>query len=73
MPISENALIARINRRLAHEEQRLRKSRKWSLDTGNYYIVDIRFNTIVAAYDDLVEVARDVGVMRMVEDKRSHA
>lgn len=42
--ITENALIKRINRKLAHEGQQLRKSRpdsRWRNDLGEFYIIDI--------------------------------
>ena len=63
MSVLEKAVIARINRRLAHTEQKLHKSRRWNSDLRNYYIIDWRFNTVAAAYDSLDEVAREVGAL----------
>ena len=63
MRVSEKAVIARINRRLAHIEQKLHKSRRWDSDIRNYYIIGWRFNTLVASYDSLEQVARDIGVL----------
>lgn len=63
MRVSEKAVIARINRRLAHIEQKLHKSRRWDSDIRNYYIIAWRFNRLVAAYDSLDQVAREVGAL----------
>jgi len=67
MRVSEKAVIARINRRLAHIEQKLHKSRRWDSDVRNFYIIAWRFNTLVAAYDSLDQVARDIGVLEDYE------
>ena len=58
MRVSEKAVIARINRKLAHMEQKLHKSRRWDSDIRNYYIIGWRFNTLVASYDSLEQVAK---------------
>ena len=63
MKLSEKAVIARINRKLAHTEQKLHKSRRWDSDIRNYYIIGWRFNTLVASYDSLEQVAKDIGVL----------
>ena len=63
MRVSEKAVIARINRRLAHIEQKLHKSRRWDSDIRNFSTIAWRFNTLVAAYDSLDQVAREVGAL----------
>jgi hypothetical protein len=64
MRVSEKAVIARINRKLAHMEQKLHKSRRWDSDIRHYYILGWRFNRLVASYDSLEQVAEDIGVLK---------
>ncbi len=50
IPVSEAALLARINRRLASSEEKICKTRadsKWFNDLGCFYVVNIRHNTVV--------------------------
>lgn len=47
--ITENALVKRINRKLAHEGQQLRKTRpdsKARHELGEFYIVDLSTNRL---------------------------
>lgn len=64
--VSERALVARINRVLAREGERLRKCRTDSRSfptLGNYYIVHLPRNLIVNySIDDLDDLAEQVGV-----------
>jgi hypothetical protein len=68
-PISLRALIARINRKLAHEEQALKKlrSERWFNDLGNYYVVDLNRNAIMRTHVDPQELGRDLGVLNKWE------
>lgn len=64
-PVSQRALLARINRRLvkAGEHGQQMKScsprSRWHDDLGNYYIIDLETNAIAASgIDDLEAWAR---------------
>ena len=70
--ISEKALIARINRRLKHQEEKLFKTRAiYSMGQGPYfdgnlgefYILDTRQNLLVAAHCNLEGLGREMGVL----------
>lgn len=63
--ITEAALIARIQRKLAHEDQRLRKSRGGynKCYFGDYYVHDWRRNLIMQKYVDLEALGRQLGVI----------
>ncbi len=66
--VSPTALRARINRKLAHQEERLctpRGQRMW-LEAG-YYIKDTRLNLLVASHVDPESLARELGVLRPAE------
>jgi len=71
-PVSERAVIARINRALAPQDMHLKTSRGWrmKLDVGHYYVVNTRINGIVQPYKhmDLQSIARDVGVLEDWEE-----
>ena len=63
------ALVQRINRVLRKEGEQLRKSRGlrfWS-DLGDYYIVDLYRNFIVAGHVDLESLGRELRVLRESE------
>lgn len=60
-PVSERALMARINRVLAKDGEKLRKSRPHEiLKVGAYYTVDVRHDKIAAHFiEDLEAWARN--------------
>ena len=65
-PVSEKALRARINRKLAHDHEALRRCRTTSRDwatLGNWYIVDVYRNAITDKHVDLETCAKDLGVL----------
>ena len=64
--VSRSALISRINRKLAHEGERLRVNRhqRWYFDLGWYYVVGIHTNLVEAAHLELPAFARELGVLR---------
>jgi hypothetical protein len=64
--VTEKALVARINRKLAHEGERLCKTRgeRWLNDLGEYHAVDIHTNGLTAQHVDPVKWGRDMGVLR---------
>lgn len=69
-PVSEAAIIRRINRKLAHETQSLHRCRpgsRWWSDLGDYYIVDDARNAIVATHVSLEDTARELGILGMAE------
>ena len=64
LTVSINAVVKRINRRLAHNGERLLKSRgerAW-LEVGDYYIMTDR-NRIVATDVSPEDYAREAGVL----------
>jgi hypothetical protein len=68
--ITERALIQRINRRLAKDGEKLKKSRgeKVLLDLGDYFIVNFNLNQIVAHHiTDIIELGRELEVLKPYE------
>ena len=63
--ITEAALIARIQRKLAHEDQRLRKSRSRTdqFNLGEYYVFHWRDNFIIEKNVDPEALGRQLGVI----------
>ena len=56
--ITEAALLKRISRRLPHENQAMRKARRWT-------VVDRHGGTVESAHhDDIAAFARDEGLVR---------
>ena len=71
--LSENALRARINRKLAHEGERVVTPRYGSqswLEYGPHFIVDDR-NNLQAWSCDLENLGRELGVLRPGETLRA--
>jgi hypothetical protein len=64
-PVSRRALIQRINRQLAKQDEHLRinRSTRWP-ELGTYYIVDIRRNTITVKDVDLEAKAQELSAIR---------
>ncbi len=65
IPVSERALIARVNRKLSKEDKRIRKTRPESrarYNLGIYYLLN--YQNIVIDYDfNLQEMADKCGVL----------
>jgi hypothetical protein len=61
--VSLRALIQRINRQLAKEDEKLCKARVWNTDTGDYYVVDLNRNVIVGQHVDPEVWGRELGVL----------
>lgn len=62
--MTEAALLQRVNRRLRHEGEVLRRCREDSRDwweLGRYYLVDVRANCILAKNLDLPMLAAELG------------
>jgi len=65
-PVSERALIGRINRRLDRDYKKLYKSRPGSrleANVGRFYVVDVWRNTVVDTHVDLESYGRELGVL----------
>jgi len=68
--VSERALIARINRRLAKENEKLIVCEETSpsfTDLGRYYVVDLNQNIIGSSNLDLEQVGRDTESLKGYE------
>lgn len=64
IPVTLRAVIARINRALAHREEMLHTSRsaRCRAELGDHYVRDWRANSIVDTHVDPEALARDLGV-----------
>ena len=69
-PVALRALIARINRKLAHQDEMVRvcrpNSHGWDT-TGDFYRVDLRTNSIIDTYVDIEKLGRELGVLKGFE------
>ena len=71
VPVSERALVQRVNRKLRHDDRRLCAARGFwaegthydSTDLGRYYVVDVMRNAVVDRQVDLETYGRDLGVL----------
>ena len=70
--VSMAALMARINRKLARDGEHLKatRSERDRPELGDYYIVDINRNTVVAKHRYPEELAREIGVLKPYEALR---
>ena len=67
VPVSKVALLARINRKLAGQGERLfaRRGRAADRETmGDYYIIDTKKNIPIEFWVDLEDKARELGVLQ---------
>jgi hypothetical protein len=68
VPVSMRALIARINRKLKADDEKLCATReRWRGNLGDYFIVSLTSNIITCRHVDVEELARDIGVLRACE------
>jgi hypothetical protein len=68
--VSTRALIQRINRKLAAQDEALRVSRdRWQerLNLGEYYIVNTRINGVVHKDVDIDALGHELGALRRWE------
>lgn len=65
VPITQRALIQRINRVLARDGQQLKAYRggKWESDLGRYYIVDLNRNRLLRGDVELDDLGRELDVI----------
>lgn len=70
VPISERALLARINRKLKPDYEALRRAREDSCgfnELGRYFLLDLYRNAVVEMHVDLEMKGRELGVLRDYE------
>lgn len=70
IPVSERALIKRINRSLRRNFEQLKKCQENSRhfnDLGSFYVVDQRNNLFVERHVDIEEFGRETGVLKTNE------
>ena len=68
VPVTMRALTQRINRKLRHDDQRLRTARRgWFSDLDHYYVLDFKHNWIVKRDVDPEALGRDLGVLKDYE------
>jgi hypothetical protein len=64
---TRRAVESRVRRKLAQEGELLRKTRPgktWAKhDCGDYYVVDVAMNGVVATHCDLEDLAHELGVL----------
>jgi hypothetical protein len=72
VPVSWRALVQRIDRKLAQQEQALKKARSAAMreELGPYYIVSWRFNRVEVTNVDPVALAKELGLLREWEEVR---
>jgi hypothetical protein len=70
VPVSMRAIIQRINRKLAVDDEVLKTTRgeRAKFDLGSHFILDWRRNFIVAKYVDPEAYAREIGVLAEWEE-----
>ena len=63
--LSERAVIQRINRKLAHKNERICKSRGWRAlqNLGEYHVIDCYRNALIKSHLNIEEFAKKLGVM----------
>ncbi len=71
--VSARAAQQRINRKLRPSLQMLRKSRRWSSDTGSFYLLDLGSNWLVQGHVDVEALGRELGVLDAHESVREPA
>lgn len=69
VPVTERALVQRINRLLSNHGQQLQKARGITarLEIGYYYTVNVRQNFVVQKDVDLEELGRRLNALRPYE------
>ncbi len=65
VPVSERALVQRINRKLSKQGEMLRKSRGGSAfnTLGDFYSIDIRSNSVASHSIDIEVWGRELAVL----------
>jgi hypothetical protein len=65
IPISERALIQRLNRKLQAQDQKLKTARGWRMQShaGRFYVINSRHGWVEAKNIDLEEWGRERGAL----------
>jgi hypothetical protein len=65
-PVSERALIQRINRKLWDDDEMVKTTRggRAEMDLGRHYVVNWRINGVIHKDIDLEDWGRDLGVLK---------
>ena len=80
VPVSERALIQRINRKLRADDEMIRTSRWIHSDrggfyedhnTGRFFIVDFRENLMCKSHVDIEELGHELGALKAWEELAS--
>ena len=69
VPVTERALLQRINRRLAKDGEQVRKARteRARLELGDYYRIDVSGNVIVGKDEHLEKLGAELGLLQKYE------
>ena len=64
--VSERAILARINRKLAKDNEVVKKARtmRTQNDMGDFYRLDLHRNCVIGHDVDLADLAAEIGVLR---------
>jgi hypothetical protein len=68
--VSRQAIMARLNRHLAHQGQALRQcaeGRRFHDSLGAVYVIDTARNLVITTHIDLEDFARSLGVLKRGE------
>ena len=66
--VTSNALVKRINRKLAHEGEVLKAARTYTTDLGWHYIVDLHTGALAVGHAGPLDVlGRELGVLKDYE------
>jgi hypothetical protein len=66
VPVTERALIQRINRKLHDDDQMVKTTRggRAEMDLGRHYVLNWRINGVVHTNIDLEDLGRELGVLQ---------
>ena len=73
VPVSERALVGRINRALRDYDRMIRKNRpggRAELEMGRYFELDTRINGATQYHVDIEQYGRELGVLKEWEELR---
>jgi hypothetical protein len=71
VPITERALVQRINRKLAQDSWRVLKKTRGARairDLGEFYVLDVNRNFVITSHVDPVAFAKKLGVLEAYEE-----
>lgn len=61
--VNESALVKRVNRKLAHNGERLRRGRDPQTHVRCYLVIDTDINGVLGTVHDIETYARELGVL----------